>query len=111
MQFGAPPLLELNRLGGTHRELGAALLGLGNRKAFGGLLNVESQLGRHLMNRLADAPARVKIHARDDRNHQDRAGGKPAAQAGYGQGHELSLKERERGVGKASQKSKVRLKK
>ena len=66
---------ELNRLGCAHRKQSAAFYGLGDGKALGGLLNVEADFRG-----LAHAPSRVEIHARDHRNHQNRAQGEPAAQ-------------------------------
>ena len=84
VEFGSIALFELHGLGGADRELGAALLGFGDGKALGGLLNVDAELGWDLVDGFADAPARVEIHAGYDGDHQNRARGKPRTQAGDG---------------------------
>ena len=80
MQLRPSAPFELNRLGGAHRKQGAAFYGLGDGKALGGLLNVQADFRRNVVDDFAHTPARVEIHPRDRRNHQNRAQGEPAAQ-------------------------------
>src|SRR5208283_1446651 len=58
VQVSSSTLFELNRFGSAHRKLGAALLRLGDRKALGRLLNVQSKFGGNSMDGLAQTPLR-----------------------------------------------------
>ena len=80
VQLGASALFELNRLGSADLELGAALLRLGDGKAFRRLLNFQAHFRRNVVDGFPHTPARIKIHSGDSGHHQNRAQGKPAAQ-------------------------------
>ena len=80
VQLRPSALFELHRLGGAHRKLSAAFAGVGDRKSFGGLLNVQADFRRNIVHGLAHTPARVEIHPRDRTNHQNRAQSEPPAQ-------------------------------
>ena len=80
VQFRASATFELNRFGGAHRKQSAAFDGLGDGKTLGGLLNVQANFRRNIVHNLAHTPARVEIHPRNDRHHENRAQGEPAAQ-------------------------------
>src|SRR5208283_609779 len=98
VQFSVPAFFELDRLRCANREFRASLLGLGDRKTLGSLLDVEPDFRRNFVHGPAYAPARIEIHPRHDRDHQDRSRSKPAAKAGHRKRHDFfSLKESERG--------------
>ncbi len=80
VQLRPPAPFELNRLGSAHGKQGSAFFGLGDGKALGRLLNLQADFRRNIVDGLTDTPARVEIHPRDRRNHQNRAQGEPAAQ-------------------------------
>ena len=81
MQLRSSATFELNRLRSANRKQGAAFCGLRDGKALGGLLNVQADFRGNVVDDLVHTPARVEIHSRDRRNHQNRAQCEPAAQA------------------------------